>query len=54
MTRGGSTARHLAVDALTRRIRHITCVLVADGDHLLVWAYHDLLRGRSVSKRNNE
>lgn len=55
MTRGGIRIRPgtLAVDALNlMQSRHITCVLVADGDHLLgVVHMHDLLRaGVCVSK----
>ena len=52
MTRGGIRIRPgtLAVDALNlMQSRHITCVLVADGDHLLgVVHMHDLLRAGVV------
>lgn len=52
MTRGGIRVRPgiLAVDALNlMQSRHITCVMVADGDHLLgVIHMHDLLRAGVV------
>ncbi|MGU3524621.1 arabinose-5-phosphate isomerase KdsD [Enterobacteriaceae bacterium C23F] len=52
MTRGGVRVRPgiLAVDALNlMQSRHITCVMVADGDHLLgVIHMHDLLRAGVV------
>lgn len=52
MTPGGIRIRPemLAVDALNlMQSRHITCVLVADGDHLLgVIHMHDLLRAGVV------
>ncbi|HEY2455348.1 MAG TPA: arabinose-5-phosphate isomerase KdsD [Scandinavium sp.] len=52
MTRGGIRVRQgiLAVDALNlMQSRHITCVMVADGDHLLgVIHMHDLLRAGVV------
>ena len=52
MTLGGIRIRPgtLAVDALNlMQSRHVTCVLVADGDHLLgVIHMHDLLRAGVV------
>ena len=52
MTRGGMGVRHaiLAVEALNLiQSRHITSVMVADGDHLLgVLHMHDLLRAGVV------
>ena len=52
MTRGGIRIRPgtLAVDALNlMQSRHITCVLVADGDRLVgVIHMHDLLRAGVV------
>ncbi|WP_457292177.1 CBS domain-containing protein, partial [Pseudomonas azotoformans] len=52
MTPGGIRVRPnlLAVDALNlMQDRHITCVMVADGDHLLgVVHMHDMLRAGVV------